>query len=337
MAKNNSWAPFTFLWTIENFHAFPSPDAICSPSFVINCMEKTEWKLRLDTYKDGDKLDDWVRCYLSRQKEDDGPKSIVVEFKISLLASDQSLLITRRQKQKFTKGGASEIQYFIKLQQVFIERRDQFLPNDTLTVQCKMWRTGTNISTSTLCSARSCLLKECNPFTWGVEQFNPFDIEQERKRTSCLKENTLILTLFLRKDRNETYVCIRGEIENCNGRRKGIGGEVSVLNKMGKVYVSRYSDGVFTSSETEFDLITVSELLKYRSSLLPNNMLTLRCDFEIACKEPESCDGTSKEVSKIVTKNEDLLEVQDELVFCCPLKKDLKYLYESKSDSDIEL
>ncbi|GIY49712.1 hypothetical protein CEXT_526851 [Caerostris extrusa] len=69
--------------------------------------------MALDNLKDND----LIVCCLHREKEDDGPSSIQLEFELSLLASDGSPLIGKKRKRNLQKVGASPLTLVLSLEE----------------------------------------------------------------------------------------------------------------------------------------------------------------------------------------------------------------------------
>ncbi|GBN24715.1 hypothetical protein AVEN_123193-1 [Araneus ventricosus] len=157
-------------------------------------MEKSNWSLKVDSVFRTKTLD----LLLSRE-EDNGPDNIEIEFELSIFDTDGSPLGMTAGKETCT----SSHHYWLRLYQdtdvIFFRRRGKFLPNDTFTVGCRMWRTGTEISIRDTCFARTLLGIDRRCFVWGIREFST--LLPEKKRTYYLDRTShgspkLILSLF---------------------------------------------------------------------------------------------------------------------------------------------
>ncbi|GBN24650.1 hypothetical protein AVEN_76582-1 [Araneus ventricosus] len=129
-------ANFTFIWTIENGSFLLVSSFLKSPTLIAKSMEKSNWSLKVDSVFRTKTLD----LLLSRE-EDNGPDNIEIEFELSIFDTDGSPLGMTAGKETCT----SSHHYWLRLYQdtdvIFFRRRGKFLPNDTFTVGCRMWRT----------------------------------------------------------------------------------------------------------------------------------------------------------------------------------------------------
>ncbi|GIY87222.1 TD and POZ domain-containing protein 4 [Caerostris darwini] len=343
--KEGKRAPFTFIWAIVNCTDLSIFNRLQSPVFAVDLMENTKWHLII--WKDND----LIVCCLHREKEDDGPSSIQLEFELSLLASDGSPLIGKKKEKKFAKGGYFIFSWFAKLDDVFLGRKAQFLPKDTLTVRCQMWRTGTEISNADLYFARTLMGMERWFFMWDVKEFS--ELQLGDFRTYILRPNfkgasPLTLVLSLEEGDEGNDICIAAERGFGIKSYYGISGEISLVDDQERV-VHFKSVKTFSNSCNEIvfefkQFCSRDKLMSKKDTILPNDVLSLRCEFEIDVGpvssqvesythlSPSDIETNMAEMDQACFQNSDKPSTS-----CCPLKTALKSLYEDETLSDIIL
>ncbi|GIY21593.1 hypothetical protein CEXT_624011 [Caerostris extrusa] len=137
--QNDFKNEFRFLWTIENFSYCwqKKSERIASPPFVVDALDDSEWKLWLCPR--GDKDGNYIACFLYRENDSSGPDNIEIEYELAFLAADGAVLVSKGLKRVFNKGIYRGFD-LEKRQVVFSAKKDEFLPRDTLTVRCRLWR-----------------------------------------------------------------------------------------------------------------------------------------------------------------------------------------------------
>ncbi|CAL1294165.1 unnamed protein product [Larinioides sclopetarius] len=92
--------------------------------------------------------------FLTRCEVDDGPVNFSVKYELSVFAADG---LTPRFDTKYTfmKGNRFGWWKFLKRDEALLHRKADFLPQDTLSVQCKMWRGEGNVRAVTEITARN--------------------------------------------------------------------------------------------------------------------------------------------------------------------------------------
>ncbi|CAL1288907.1 unnamed protein product [Larinioides sclopetarius] len=343
-SNENRRAPFTYIWAIVNCTDLSLHDRVESPIFTVELMEKTKWHLVV--WKDND----LIVCCIQREQEDEGPDSIQVEFELSLLAADGSPLIEKKKEKQFSRGRYFTFRWFAKLDDVFFGRREHFLPKDTLTVRCRMWRVGTEISKADMYFARTLMGMERWLFNWHIKEFSslqPGIYHMHLVESTFKGAPPMMLTLYLSGEDRDS-INIKVDRGMGTKRHYGINGEISLLDNLGRpvhsIKVKRFSDST-DESVFEFEqLLTMSKLMAAEETLLPDNVLSLRCEFEIdigpVSSHIENYSHFSPSYLETITtetSNAVYSSGNEDSVTCCPLKKALKYLYEEGSFSDITL
>ncbi|CAL1275377.1 unnamed protein product [Larinioides sclopetarius] len=275
---------FTYIWTIENMRA---PCNLNSPAFTVQAMDKTKWRLSL---KCG--ISETMELHIFRASEDYGPDSIEIQFELSFLGINGLPLIKQLNSQKFHTSVGCGFNQFAIQSNVFIQRRADFLPRDALTVRCRIWRVGTEISNPDLCFARTLLRADRHSFIWTLREFSTLQRDQKRRLllNPTSKEGIrLILNLFLREENGEEYVCISIE-DSSEKYYSWYSVQIYILGVEGNVV---YSKTAFLNINYHVDVITKRKLRSDEASLMPNNVLCLRCeiqgDAKIVCSRVENC------------------------------------------------
>ncbi|XP_055924819.1 speckle-type POZ protein B-like [Argiope bruennichi] len=256
---------FTFIWTIENIRL---PIYTKCPIFTAKNLEMTQWSLFLSCASYGD-----VFLSIYRERDDDGPDSIEIKCELSLLRTDGLPLIKKVEINKFEICSRIVFDFPDELE-VFLGRRNEFLPNDELTIRCRMWRTGTEILKPDLCFARTRFRPNRLSFVWAVREFSSLRTGQVRKLfldTTSTEEITL--EFFIKETEGKEYInVVFGDsldaVENI---------KMCLLDFEGKV--------VHFANDLEFtDFFEKDRLTEDKDTLLPNDVLTLRCEIELAAE-----------------------------------------------------
>ncbi|CAL1295704.1 unnamed protein product [Larinioides sclopetarius] len=281
-SKNSKGKPnFTFIWTIENGSALIVTRYLESPQFIAHSILNTKWKLMVNTELRHETV------HLDVQREDDsGPDIMEIEFELAILDENGSSLGMQTGKEKFTISHCFHLKILEDRREIFFERRSQFLPNDAITVRCRMWRADTEISRSESCFARSRLSIDRRCFVWVVKEFSCLLLEQ--KRTHFVNPTPhgspqLITSLFLTEKNGKTYVSIEIS-QNAATRYYNIFCKISLLDSDGSVVHSEKTEDIISLHFRKvgtFQEFFEKEKIMNEKSLLLNDELYLRFEFQI--------------------------------------------------------
>ncbi|CAL1262168.1 unnamed protein product [Larinioides sclopetarius] len=207
---------FTFIWKVENasYYSTKEKEWIASPSFVADETEGSKWKLCFCSLysKATLKVNKFLFC-LCRQRDSKGAEQIGIEWQVSLLASDGTVLSSSdRRKGDFRRGFYEYNPISTNGSEVLVGRRSEFLQHDDLMFRCKLWASDGEMMKDILCVARSRLMVEKRSFLWKVGNCSAF--ENGRNYTYEIKsletEKTLItLDLFLTGEMNSEEIHLR--------------------------------------------------------------------------------------------------------------------------------
>ncbi|GFS53593.1 speckle-type POZ protein B [Nephila pilipes] len=326
--------PFTYIWTIENYPKLATTGGVHSPKFIVDSLEGTKWFLEVYMVYNTDLF----HCALWRT-DDSGPESIEIEFEFSILAANGTPLIENKNIGTFEKRNFQLVKDFDFIKD-FSKRRDEFLPKNSVTVRCRMWRPETKISRSDLCFARTRLGAECISFVWPIEGFSTLKPGEERSRTLKLTLKgfslSLKLAIFFKKDYDGEFLYIK-TVKTDATREFHMTWEISLMGNDGERLMSNGGHRLMGRNESNKVLGNLFEtmLLKARGSpFFPNDTLCLKCDFEFFIGDIWSrieylSTGVSDETDVEIDNS------NNNLAFCCPLKICIEQLFNDKSLSDI--
>ncbi|XP_055952789.1 WD repeat-containing protein 5-like [Argiope bruennichi] len=223
-------ATFTFIWTIENISELTYID-LESPSFVVKSMGNAKWFMKINEYA-GFYCE--IQTYDSSEKVRDG-----IDFEFSILDADGSPLISKRSR---------EPRFCLSLFTIdaFFKKWAEFMPNNVLTIQCRMWEKENKIPTTDLCFARTKLRTYYETFQWAIEEFSALkssavkdfrELASTEKKVYSLKPLMekgpyMALILFLKKSSNSEDVHVNFLIEK--GRDYAFSCEISALDANGQ-------------------------------------------------------------------------------------------------------
>ncbi|GBM26203.1 Speckle-type POZ protein [Araneus ventricosus] len=336
-SEDEKRAPFTFIWAIENSSTLHISDRISSPVFTVDSMETTKWHLEMEPdYETG-----WTSLCIRREINDIGPESIEVELEISFLAANGSPLIKRRDRKHMKNDNYMEFDAFARSDEIFFDRRNEFLPKDTLTIRCRMWRIGTSISKMDSCFGRTHMGVDRRSTIWAIRDFS--SLQPGDKRIHVLNPTTagspqLVLSLSF-DEYDEGSIHFKVERRSAT-RDHWMYAEISVVDVEGSViYTDKIYDWINVDDETVFEFryfLSRIRLMTQKVSLLQNDVLCLRCEFEIDIGPVRSYIETYRqlpysELDEITTEAGEVSAV------CCPLKDAVKCLYDDKRFSDVIL
>ncbi|CAL1292756.1 unnamed protein product [Larinioides sclopetarius] len=331
-------AHFTYLWELEKVSNWHLSKAYRSSVFTIDSMENTKWQLTMDL------ATIFIVFYIQRADEDDGPDSIEIDYEIALLGAGGFPLVKKIDRKQFEKSSYYTLQGFEKTEDVFYNKKEKFLPDGNLTVRCRMWRTGSRLSKTALCFVRFRKSVDRVSFVWKIKDFST--LRPKEKRIHFVNPPTkeaprLILTFYLCEKRGKEFAFV--EIDrSIETKCHAIFGKISLLDANGRsVKSSKLEECVSESNETIClikQCFKKTDFLSDKESLLPNDVLSLRCEFDIdvdpVCNQIESYkdfESSVPEVSEIHFDDEKV----EKCMTSCALKNFFRSCYEDGILSDV--
>ncbi|GBM77697.1 Speckle-type POZ protein B [Araneus ventricosus] len=299
---------FTFIWKLENASYCWQSDTECieSPSFTVDEIHETNWKLKLYP-----SFQNKIGFFLERQADDKG--TVAIGCELAFLSSDDTALHALKIKnEEIGKKGYCGSNRFASWSEVFSEKISVFLPKDTLTVRCRMWKSVDEMSKDVQCFARTRISVEKRSFLWNIENFS--SLKSYGKKTYEMKshengKNFMSLELFLTGGRLCDETVRFKMIPNYENIKKSTF-QLSVVDAS-KNTVKFFQDEFCyrdPCGSKDFTLFcTKSELLEKKSIYLPNDVLSLWCEcafsFGIIQQEIEKVDSDCIDIAKKKSDN----------------------------------
>lgn len=277
---------YTCLWKIKNFsHCLRKVnECLESPSFVIDSFEKTKWCLRV--YPRGVSDDKFIGCSLDRQISDKEKPRINIDFEVSFLDADKSAFMAFESKNVWFEVDENYgVSKFISRKEMF-SRKSIFLPQDTLTICCRI--SINNCDSSHIVHSdpkhflmRTLIAVDRKLFRWTIKDIAILKPSEE-KTTLIEFTNTERFSLSISSIDEDKYAvqiyavdCIPKCFMTC---------EISIVDAQMESHMSTRDEHVFEDKRGEQiwcfpEIITKTKLLEKKSMYLTNDYLTLQCEL----------------------------------------------------------
>ncbi|GBN70381.1 TD and POZ domain-containing protein 1 [Araneus ventricosus] len=267
---------FILIWKIKNFSfCF---DQTFSPVFNVQALLGTKWRLLICPFSSNFK--NCVACYIKREQNDFGPDPLELEYELSFLAVDGSVLHSEKSLKKVNyKGSIDHLSALhVKRDEVYLLKKDLFIPDDTISICCRMWDTQKLFPQLGRCFAETRIETACKSFVGTTEKFSyvepkeiyPFCIE------SSSSENFLSsMNLHVAADgKLNLKIKLTHEKSKCMCRCK-----IFILDVLGNKVKS--GQGECHDKETHSVSLTLPKehLMENKAYYLPNNVLTIECEI----------------------------------------------------------
>ncbi|CAL1263561.1 unnamed protein product [Larinioides sclopetarius] len=130
----------TITWKIKNFSFCwqKNEGELCGPTFVIEGLQNSKWTLLLFPRASRSKEEGSIACYLYHKKEDTETHEVEIDYELSALGCDGQPLETVSFPKCTMQGNDWSSPLLLRKKIVFIEKRDEFLPNDSLRIRCRI-------------------------------------------------------------------------------------------------------------------------------------------------------------------------------------------------------
>ncbi|GIX69143.1 speckle-type POZ protein [Caerostris extrusa] len=197
--NNSERKGFTITWIIENFKysTYRYGEILESPTFVVDTMEETKWRLFLCLVFD-DAVEDDLLLDLRRMLDSKGPPSIKIDIEYALLTEDGWVFTQRNVTEKeFMKYSKISFHSF-NLNEIYADEPEKILPNDKLTVRCKMWKCCGEINNDGYCTARTHIGVEKQSSIWSIRNFSTLQKGNELtyRINSTLNDKSIVTLKF---------------------------------------------------------------------------------------------------------------------------------------------
>ncbi|GBM89277.1 TD and POZ domain-containing protein 3 [Araneus ventricosus] len=327
---------FTFIWNIKNISFSFYKEQFYSPSFSVHEMGGTEWDLLLKNGKDD------VSCRI-RRLNDSGPDEFQLDYELSFLSADESVLLSQIFNKKEYKKSHIDSNSTLSVQKnkILKDNKDLFIFDDTLTVRCRMWDSKESIIQSRRCLAETQIETECRSFIGTVEKFS--NTEANSKTLVCMKSSSpktffSSMSLCVTADGNLVI-----EMEPVNHDR--------LYKYKYKIFIRDVSENKMASGQGEFHdkeiqcvPLTISKeyLMQNKEYYLPNDVLTIESEVIFPTgkiKEKPENGSVCKDTHGIISnpKNTSLSSEENHIESFTTLKDDWLALYNEGILSDAKL
>ncbi|GBO25321.1 Speckle-type POZ protein [Araneus ventricosus] len=336
---------FTFIWKLENasYCWQRRTECIQSPSFTVDEIHETNWKLGLYPSIGRDNIGFW----LQRQSDNNGVESVAIDCELAFLSSDGTALREfKRKNEEIRKAKGFGSFESVSRKEVFFARRSVYLPQDTLTVRCRMWKSVGEMSKDVQCFARTRITVEKRSFLWSIENFST--LKSHEKKTYEIKshdngKNFMSLELFLTGgllcDETIRFRIIPDyqNIKMSTFRLSVVDASKNTANCFQDEFCCRDPCG-----SKDFALFcTKRELLEKKNAYLPNDVLSLWCEcsfcFGTIQGEIERVDSDCIAIAKKKSDNHSVDTENEFSVPNCILIDNLKSMLNNTSLSDVKL
>ncbi|GFT22813.1 speckle-type POZ protein A [Nephila pilipes] len=275
---------FSFTWVIENFsYCWQKKDEkIMSPTFVVDTMSKTKWRLILYPKGDRNAGEDFISFYLERQEDSKGPDCYKIFYELAFLAIDGSVLKSKDvSENSFLKNDSCGVTDFEKREEILKIRRKDFLPKDALTARCRMWDGVKEITKDGDCFVRTRIKVERRSFIWNLKLFSSF--HKSICQITSASEGKLVMSLkFSPTDGQDCETRIRIEVLSEEQDLKFAVFRLHLLDVSGNAEKCLSDEISFDDQEQETGsfmlLFSKEKLMENKTLYLPNDILTLLCE-----------------------------------------------------------
>ncbi|KAF8771472.1 Speckle-type POZ protein like [Argiope bruennichi] len=331
-------------WRIENFSYcwHNKGEQLLSPSIVIDSLSETKWSLSL--YPRGYNNGNCISYFLCREKDSKGPDIIEINYELAFLADDGSVLKTRGVRSRPFRRDSWGYVAFQKREIIFVSEREAYLPKDTLTVLCKIWKSGEKIVENMQFVMRTIIRVDCRSFIWPIKRFSSLEPEEKIPLIikTALKDISMTLELFFRGGQfsdevlnmaihcfgpNVKFFTFQTMLLDTKRNNVDCGQQEFWFNELNK--------GV------SFPMpLSKKFLLKNKTAYLPNDVLNLSCKY--AFSTGIAFEGIEKiffgvSTSEIIDNTCQVIADSSQCESPCSLKDDLNFLYHEGILSDMEL
>ncbi|CAL1294596.1 unnamed protein product [Larinioides sclopetarius] len=342
---------FTFTWKLENvsFCVQKTGAVIRSPSFVVDSVDQTKWYLGL--YPRGKVDRNYIGFYLYRDADSKGAEKVEIRFQLELVANHVSAQDTF--KYEFLKNLAYGTQIFEKREEVFVTKRSVFLPQDTLTARCKIWKSDGEMAEDMQCFARTRIGVQKRSFLWNVKNFSK--LQSDGKITYRIKlsekgSSLMSIDLYLIGDKiSEQIIHFKLSLQDNTIKFSTL--RLSLVDASGERVKCNQEEFWFddTSKSKKFKFLFLkNKLMAMKSTYLPDDSLSMHWEWAFSkgivsediedvqhamtCSESEFSNAESEfslsNAQSVINKK--IISLSDTL-------NDLKDLYEENFLCDVKL
>ncbi|GFY56062.1 hypothetical protein TNIN_348831 [Trichonephila inaurata madagascariensis] len=271
----------TFTWFIENFRycGRKNSERISTPTFAKGINDPIYFSLELYPKGFDIKSKDFISFYLYSHRSNISDTVYNIDFQLSFIAVDASVLVSKRlQVNDFKSGQRWGFEEFVEREEVCKKRKKDYLPGDVLTARCRIWDLNERITRNGHLFGRSGTILQRWSFLWNIEKFSSF---QESKFSA--NESMMTLRFFpSRIENSETLIHV--EICTQNRTLQFSTFRIDLVDTSGHRIQCLNDEFTFTEMiKTALFTLAISkeEVMKKESLYLQNDVLQLCFEYDI--------------------------------------------------------
>ncbi|GBL86637.1 Speckle-type POZ protein [Araneus ventricosus] len=334
---------YTFFWFIENYSYcwHEIGEKLVSPPFTADGLEGTAWNLQLYPRGVSEAFNGVISLYLERSASDEGPENTSLKYELSFLKADGSPRFSIEFNHVFQRGVRREWYTCLKIDQMLLGKRGNFLPEDILTVRCKIWKGEGNIHKVAPICARTRIGIEKISFLHVVENFSSLEPNQKHtikiqshSKNECFALSSLYITHDLLLG-GETVVEITPSDSN-----HILAKQKMFLLGSGNVIACGNIDNRFdvVRKDIRKQPLMRQVILNKKSEYLLDGKLSLLCECVFSTGvEFEKIEGTEHNICTADIKLWKVYKTAEKMSAHPSISEDMKALYVNQSLTDVEL
>ncbi|GIY33008.1 TD and POZ domain-containing protein 5 [Caerostris darwini] len=329
----------TIIWIIENFRYCWQKfrGFMDSPIFDFESLENTKWHLRL--FPRGSKSENYIDVCLRR--DEGGPELITLDFELVISSMNGSEY--RRiylEGQRFYETSYKKVLEMIDRCKVFEAKKNMFLKNESLLIQCRMWRTDGKELKEEQFIARTVAEIERGSFIWEMKYLTSNQIFEQTTQSITLPSKKAVFNLspLLNEDSESVEEEFAMQITSDDESVKYFTFHCDLLDSLGNKLDCGEDEFWLNHLKEEaiFKLpYTHKKLIEERAKYLPKDVLSLRCDIVT------STGVTTDRIESYITGIDDniceKIFEKYESGISPDLKADLKSMYREGTLSDTKI
>ncbi|GBO12376.1 hypothetical protein AVEN_61869-1 [Araneus ventricosus] len=305
MFEDDDKDEFFFRWQIKNFcfATNKTGDALHSPSFVVDVLDETKWSLSV--YPRGKEDGEFIDVFLTRCSEDGGGVQIPIIFTIELEAADSSRQERRVSLESiFERNSSWGFEQYIRRTTLLEDMKSTFLPDDILTIHCKLERAPSGVGHITEYIIESYAETVKTEVPWTIENWSETrDFSEVYKDAQFTGEHESSFRMFIcESDEAEKNFILK--LKKLESKKKDtyVSCRISVLDAEGFEVLVRTTHHRF-SDASEMTSQKLCDRGDVKDSYLQDGTLSLRCVLNM-----ETGKKTFKKTEKVHSSSDEDLE-----------------------------
>ncbi|GBO21425.1 Speckle-type POZ protein B [Araneus ventricosus] len=319
---------FTFFWFIENYsyNWHKHGEKLFSPSFTADGLEGT-YNLQLYPRGVTEVFNNLVSLDLERSASNEGSENALISYELSILAADQY--------ERFT---------LLKIDEILSGRRADFLPEDILTVRCKIMKGQGKVHEVAPICARTRIGIEKISFLHVVENFSSLEPNQKHTieirshyQNECFALNSLYFTRDSRLGEEMVVEIMPSDSNHVLAKRK-----ISLF-RSGEVIACGKIENRFDVLRKDIRKLPLSvtrqAILDKKSEYLQDGKLSLLCEcvFSTGLKFEKIEETEHNICAAAIRLNRKVYKTAKKMSAHPSISEDMKALYVNQSLTDVEL